>query len=468
MTLIVVSFAALGHPILGFDLWNLLDASIFAAVAWGIYTLSRIASALGIFFFIVEQMYSWTNRTPRTASEFVGQALLTSILALMFVNGTRGIFAYHRHQRSAAASAAGTSGRWKVYSAVLASFVFGVLALRGYESLTSVAPVGNKEGSLEDFTALVKQVRPAVVTITTYNFKGESVGQGSGFFTSKDGEILTNHHVLKGADSASIKTNDGKTYSVAAVLADDPDSDLTEVMVVLDDDTPFLPLARQRAVAGQRIVVIGSPMGLEETVSEGIVSALPEERQEVGEVMPATLQITAPISEGSSGGPVVNLRGEVVGVATAYVRKSENLNFAIPLERVLVLRRIKPVALDIWSNPTQKPKARDFFVEGLAAMRLGDCEHGLESFRLALKKRPAFAAAWWGTGVCLMEKGAMDGGVASLKKASVLDPSFGLPHYALALAYIAQGKRALAYQEYQLLKGLDPNLAEKLVSELPK
>jgi tetratricopeptide (TPR) repeat protein len=209
-------------------------------------------------------------------------------------------------------------------------------------------------------------------------------------------------------------------------------------------------------------------MGLEETVSEGIVSALPEERQEIGEIMPATLQITAPISEGSSGGPVVNLRGEVVGVATAYLRKSENLNFAIPLERVLVLKRIKPVALDIWSNPSRKPNAGDFFAEGLASMRVDDCEHGLQSFRLALKKRPGFAWAWWGTGVCLMEEGETEEAIASLKRASVLDPGLGPPHYALALAYVAQGKRAPAYREYELLKGLDPNLAEKLASQLPK
>src|SRR5882762_362941 len=112
-------------------------------------------------------------------------------------------------------------------------------------------------------------------------------------------------------------------------------------------DTPFLPLARQRSEVGERIVVIGSPMGLEETVSEGIVSALPEERQEIGDITPATLQITASISEGSSGGPVMNLKGEVVGVAAAYLKRSENLNFAIPLERILVLKRVKPVTLKL-------------------------------------------------------------------------------------------------------------------------
>lgn len=314
----------------------------------------------------------------------------------------------------------------------------------------------------------MKRVRPAVVTIITYNSGGKPIGQGSGFFTSKNGEILTNHHVLKGASSATVKMNDGSTEHIAAVLADDPEADLAKVIVILDDDAPFLPLAHQRAEAGQRIVVIGSPMGLEESVSEGIVSALPEERKEVGEIMPATLQITAPISEGSSGGPVVNLRGEVVGVATAYLRKSENLNFAIPLERILVLKRINPVALDIWSNPSRRADALDFFTEGLASMKLDDCEHGLQSFRLALKKRPDFAMAWWGAGVCLMEEGETDQAVTLLKKASDLDPSLGPPHFALALVYVGQGKRGPAYQEYERLKRVDPELAKKLISQLPK
>jgi hypothetical protein len=240
LTLILVSFSALGYPLFGIDVWSLLDASISAAIAWGIYRLSRTASVVGIFFFIVEQVVSWTTGTPGSVPEFIGHALTTSVLAFMFINGARGTFAYRRHQKAAADESHGpavtSSVRWKIYSAVLTSFVLGVIALRVYQSLINVAPTGNTGGSSEDLTALVKQVRPAVVTIATYDSKGKSIGQGSGFFTSKDGEILTNHHVLKGAYSATVKTSDGKTHPVAAVLADDPDSDLTKVVVIVDDD----------------------------------------------------------------------------------------------------------------------------------------------------------------------------------------------------------------------------------------
>lgn len=151
LTLILVSFSVLGYPLFGFNPWSLLDASIFAVLAWGIYRLSRVASTLSIVFFIVEQVYSWTTLASSSFPGFIGRALTTSVLSLMFVNGARGTFAYQRHQKVAAGrlleSASTSSLRWKIYSAVLTSFVMGVFALRVYQSLTNVTQVGNEEAT---------------------------------------------------------------------------------------------------------------------------------------------------------------------------------------------------------------------------------------------------------------------------------------------------------------------------------
>jgi len=140
VTLILVSFNALGYPLYGFRLWSLLDASMAGAIAWGIYRLSRTASALGILFLIVEEVDNWTKRAPQSLPDFIDSVVITSVLALMFVNGARGTFAYQRHQKATADKSRGpvptSSVRWKIYSAVLASFVMGVLALRVYQSLT--------------------------------------------------------------------------------------------------------------------------------------------------------------------------------------------------------------------------------------------------------------------------------------------------------------------------------------------
>jgi tetratricopeptide (TPR) repeat protein len=158
----------------------------------------------------------------------------------------------------------------------------------------------------------------------------------------------------------------------------------------------------------------------------------------------------------------MNLKGEVVGVAAAYLKKSENLNFAIPLERILVLTRIKPVTLKIWSNPSQKPSEYDLFSEGLASMKLDDCQQGLVSFALALKKKPTFAWAWWGFGVCLLDRGDSDKAIVAFKQATAIDPNIGAAHYDLGLIYADQGRRTPAYEQYELLKRIDPDLATKL------
>lgn len=460
-TLVAISGA------LGFNLWSLVDAGIFAVLAWGIYKLSRTATLAGIVFFLIEKANDFMNGTLT-----FGSALTAGVLLLMFTNGARGAVAYHRIQKGSAIDKGVPSpayeGRRKLYFAVLASFVFGVLALRVYQILTSPAGVAQSNVGEDDLPALVKRVQPAVVTITAYDSKGTAIGQGSGFFVSEHGEILTNHHVLEGAASAEAKMSDGSKDPIDAVLADDPDSDLTKVMVIEDDKTPFLQLSQEPAEVGERIAVIGSPLGLEHTVSEGIVSAIPEERQEVEEAMPATLQITAPISEGSSGSPVIDMRGNVLGVATAYFQKGQALNFAIPLERILILKRLKPVSLAIWNNPRRKPTVLDLFDQGLASMQLHDYEQALLSFDLAIKKKPDFALAWWGAGVCLVVRKETDEGIEALKKASQLDPSLAQPHYSLGITYAQQGLRGPAYDQYEALKPLDPELAKTLKEQLPK
>ena len=163
------------------------------------------------------------------------------------------------------------------------------------------------------------------------------------------------------------------------------------------------------------------------------------------------------------------MKGNVVGVAAAYLRKGQDLNFAIPLERVLILKRIKPMTLDSWSNPRRKPTALDLAREGLASMKLGDCEQGLLSFDLAIKKKPDYAAAWWGVGTCLLISNSTDEGIAALKKSSqTRSSSFASAYYTLGLAYAEEGQRDPAYEEYESLKRLDPGLAQKLKEQLPK
>ncbi|MDT8901980.1 S1C family serine protease [Anaeroselena agilis] len=176
-----------------------------------------------------------------------------------------------------------------------------------------------------DLAQLVKDVEPAVLFIVMYDRDGDQYGLGSGFFISPEGEFLTNRHVLKDAFSAVAVSPSGRKYPVTKVVAIHPEADIVKATVGnVIEPVPFLRISRDEVVKGQRIFVFGNPKGLSFTVSDGIVSGF-RKIGSFGEVF----QMTAPISPGSSGGPVVNAAGEVVGVSVGHRAEGQNLNFAV-------------------------------------------------------------------------------------------------------------------------------------------
>ncbi len=193
----------------------------------------------------------------------------------------------------------------------------------------AAAPVATGPAT-QDVAALYRRIGPSVVAIYTYNERRENIGRGSGFFHGASGHVVTNLHVLRSAHSAQIKTAAGNLHPVTGISARDPAGDLALLSVRIPWGES-IPLAVSAVLpeVGERVVVVGSPFGLEQTVSDGIVSAI-RDTAERGRI----LQITAPISPGSSGSPVVNLRGEVVGVAFSQFTGGQNLNFCIAGERV--------------------------------------------------------------------------------------------------------------------------------------
>jgi len=181
-----------------------------------------------------------------------------------------------------------------------------------------------------DLPTLTRQARPAVYLIALLDEDGKTTGSGTGFVISPDGLLVTNAHVIEGAKTMIAKAENGGLFPVRKILATDPANDLA-LLQLEGKDLPCLPLAPPGlAVAGSRIAVIGSPLGLEGTLSEGIVAArrkLPGQKREV-------LQISAPISPGSSGSPVLDSQGRVIGVASFLLMEGQSLNFASPVEKI--------------------------------------------------------------------------------------------------------------------------------------
>jgi serine protease Do len=163
---------------------------------------------------------------------------------------------------------------------------------------------------------------------------GRGMAQGSGFFISADGYVVTNNHVVDNAKAVELTTDDGRTLS-AKVLGTDPKSDLALIKVDEAGPFPYVKLAATAPRVGDWVVAIGNPFGLGGTVTSGIVSA---RGRDIGAgPYDDFLQIDAPINRGNSGGPTFNLRGEVVGVNTAIASPSGGsvgLAFAIPSQTV--------------------------------------------------------------------------------------------------------------------------------------
>jgi serine protease Do len=154
-------------------------------------------------------------------------------------------------------------------------------------------------------------------------------GVGSGFVISKDGYILTNNHVVEDADQIKVKLADGKEYD-GKVIGRDPKTDLAVVKIAGASDLHPLDLGNSDdLMVGNWVVAIGSPFGLEETVTAGIVSA---KGRAIGSgPYDNFIQTDASINPGNSGGPLVNLKGEVVGINTAIIAGGQGIGFAIPI-----------------------------------------------------------------------------------------------------------------------------------------
>ncbi len=187
---------------------------------------------------------------------------------------------------------------------------------------------------------IAESALPSVVFIKTANTIG------TGFVVWKDGRIATNLHVIAGAKEAVITLHDGKEYTDVEVLAADDVHDLA-VVRIRAQGLAALALGDSKSVKpGEHVVAIGHPLGLGNTVSDGLVSAVRDLDPKL-----SLLQISAPISPGSSGGPLFNEHGEVIGVTTRYATEGQNLNFAVPVAYLKpLLLAEKPIPLAAFSQ----------------------------------------------------------------------------------------------------------------------
>jgi serine protease Do len=179
----------------------------------------------------------------------------------------------------------------------------------------------------------IEQLKRAVVIITTYNDRGKPLLQGSGFFIGPE-QVVTNLHVIKGASQIRLETFAGTTTTVQSIVAVNEKTDLALLQIARAcPDSAILQLVTAAPAEGEAVVLVSSPQGSRWKVTRGNVGLL-WEFAGIG----TRLQITAGISPGSSGGPVVNERGQVIGIASLHANSADDLNFAVPVESLRELQ----------------------------------------------------------------------------------------------------------------------------------
>lgn len=283
--------------------------------------------------------------------------------------------------------------------------------------------------------SLVATIQKSVVTVAAYDMDGDLSTIGSGFFIDREGTLVTNYHVLDGACKAEIKTANGIRYPISAVIARNQAVDLIMVRVEIPGELAVpVALADDEPGVADRVAVIGSPMGLDQTISEGIISAV---RQHPSNVK--VYQLTAPISEGSSGSPVLNLKGRVFGVVTYQSAKGQNLNFAVSVRALHTLTQVPgEISLVEWTiqKSAKDPRLAVILCARGAQLSIrGKYEAALDYFQKATETNPDDPDAWHGLGSCYIGLNQPDNAIAAYRRSIAVNPDNVAPHFMLAMYY---------------------------------
>lgn len=216
-------------------------------------------------------------------------------------------------------------------------------------------------------SGIVDRLSPTVVHVQVRGARQGRVaqGSGSGVIISPDGLLLTNNHVVEGADEIELSGADGRRYG-ARILGRDPDTDLAVLRASTAERLPSAELANSKLVKpGQVAIAIGNPLGFEQTVTAGIVSAVGRSlRAQNGRTISDVIQTDASLNPGNSGGPLLGTHGQVIGINTAMIMGAHGICFAVAsntartiLSQILRHGRVRRAVIGIVGHQTPVPRA---------------------------------------------------------------------------------------------------------------
>ena len=310
-------------------------------------------------------------------------------------------------------------------------------------------PVANAQTAQQ----IAKKALDATVLLVMEDANGQPLGLGSGFFV-RTNQIATNFHVIEGAARGTAKRVGQKTeYTIEGFTAMDEKHDLAILQVSASGVQP-LPLGDSDTVEiGETVYVAGNPKGyLEGTFSDGIISGIR------GDSTDKRLQMTAPISPGSSGGPVLNGVGEVIGVSVMTIEGGQNLNFAIPSNYLTVL-----VARLVPAKPLSKGKqsisAETYLRWGSRKYELGLYQSAIADYDKAIQLKPNNDLAYYGRGMAKDDLGQHFAAIADYDTAIRLKPDFAYAYQGRGIAKNNLGQHFAAIADYDTAIRLKPDYA---------
>ena len=333
---------------------------------------------------------------------------------------------------------------------------------------------------------IYNKVSDAVVVVHAYDYNDELTKQGSGVVLNDKGYIVTNYHVLSGNERLEI-LHGKEIIPYVDIIGIDVEKDIL-ILKIEAKKFPAVKIGNSKSLKiGQRVYAIGSPMGFENTISEGIISGL----RSYDELRRDFIQITASISSGSSGGAVLNDKGELIGISTLTVKEGQNINFAIPIDDVL--------SVEIRSY-TKNDEYKDFelFENGYNAADKGNYHEAIKYYSRFIEKYPNYASAYNNRGVAkdylenyrgaiqdynkaiehkpnddyaYINRGAAKykledyrGAIQDFSKAIELKPNYTEAYYNRGLAKDKLKDYRGAIQDYSKAIELNPNYAEAYIN----
>ncbi len=302
---------------------------------------------------------------------------------------------------------------------------------------------------------IAEKALAATVYLEMKDTNGKTLGIGSGFFV-KPNLIATNYHVIEGAAKGTAKlVGKSTTYKIEGVTATDKINDLALLKVTAYGIKPLSLSDSDMVRIGETVYVAGNPKGLEGTFSDGIISSrrdkLTKER----------LQMTAPISPGSSGGPVLNKKGEVVGVSVAVHRAldAQNLNFAIPSKYLKKLLEQSKLAKPL-SQEKQSISAETYLLWGNVKYVLDDYAGAIKDYTAAIRIKPDYADAYYNRGVAKAQLGQYAAAISDYYFAILLRPDDAEAYYNRGSAKRRLGQYFSAISDYDTAIRLKPDYAD--------